>query len=141
MPLLLPKVGDPNVVQSVTTRLTSDSTTTSTTYAVLLSLPITTVGSTNLLIWLSYCMSFTPSVSNDFRMQLRIDTAVILYAGEEEFTTAQSGAIVHRATGLSAAAHTVDLRWRIGAAGEGTLRCRPSVSPEGLSIFAMEVRV
>jgi len=141
MPLITPKISNPNVVQSVSAVLASDKTTTSTTFSTMLSLPITMVGSTNLLIWISYCVTFTPSVSNDCRLRLRIDSTVILFAGEEEFTTAQSGAIVHRQVGLSAAAHTIDLQWRIGTAGEGTLRCRPSISPEGLSIFAVEVRV
>jgi hypothetical protein len=141
MPLIDAKIPDPNVVQTVSAVLATDTTTTSTTYATVLSLSVTTLASSNLLIWISYCMTFTPSVTNEYRLQLRVDGAVVLFAGEEEFSIAQTGSMVHRAVALSAGAHTVDVRWRIGAAGEGTLRCRPSVPPEGLSIFAMEARV
>lgn len=141
MPLLNPKVGDPNLVQSVSTRLAADSTRTAATYATLLSLSVTTEGSTNVLVWVSFCMTFTPSVSNHYRLRLRLDTTPVIYVGEEEFTIAQTGSMVYRAAALAAGAHTFDIQWRIGTAGEGTLRCRPSVSPEGLSIFAVETRV
>jgi len=141
MPLTNAKVVDPNVVQTVSAVLDVDKTIASTTYGVVLSLSVTTLASSNLLIWVSYCMTFTPSVTNEYRLQLRVDGTVVLFSGEEEFGIAQTGSMVHRAVALTAGAHTVDVRWRIGATGEGTLRCRPSVPPEGLSIIAMETRV
>jgi hypothetical protein len=141
MPLINPKVGDPNVVQSWSVRRDTDATTTSTTFSTLLSLSVNTEGSTHLLIWVSFTPTFTPSVSNDSRFRLRVDGTEILRSGEEEFTIAQSAAMVYRAASLASGAHTVDVQWRIGSAGEGTLRCRPSVPPEGCSIFALEVRV
>jgi hypothetical protein len=141
MPLTNAKVVDPNVVQTVSAVLDVDKTIASTTYGVVLSLSVTTLASSNLLIWVSYCMTFTPSVTNEYRLQLRVDGTVVLFSGEEEFGIAQTGSMVHRAVALTAGAHTVDVRWRIGAAGEGTLRCRPSVPPEGISIIAMETLV
>jgi len=142
MPLRNPKVVDPNIVQSVSAIRTVDITMASTTYATLQSLSITTTGSTNILIWISYCLSFSTGVTNECRLRLQVDGTTILVSGEEEFTIAQSGAIVHRVAGATAAAHTITLQWRIGNTGEGTLRCRPATAPpEGVSIFAMEVSV
>lgn len=141
MPLINQITGDPNIVQTMNSVLSVDKTTTSTTYSTLHSISLTTEGSTNVLLWISYCVTFTPAVSNDCRLRLNIDGYSVLYAGEEEFTAAQSGSIVYRAASMSAATHTFTIQWRRGAGDAGTLRCRPSVPPEGLSIIAMEVRV
>ena len=142
MPLRNPKVVDPNIAQSVSAIRTVDTTTSSITYSTLQSLSITTEGSTNILIWISYCLSFSANPSNDCRLRLQVDGVTVLVSGEEEFTSAQSGAIVHRVAGATAATHTITLQWRIGTAGEGTLQCRPATAaPEGISIFVMEVRV
>jgi len=141
MPLREVKVTDPNVVQAAASVLAVDTTTTSTTYSDLLTLTMTLAGSTNLLIWSNFTTSFSANVGNTGRFRLVVDGVAQLFCGEEEFTVPQASSMVFRATGLSAGSRVIALQWRIGTAGEGTFRCRPSVQPEGAAILALEVLV
>ena len=149
MPLTIPFV-DPqvqtdtagsNIVQTVLTQLAANRTTTSTTFVDLLTQSITTQAGTTLLIWIAYTASFSVGVASSAMLRLTIDGTEYLRCGEEEWTSSQSGAMVYRATGLTAAAHTIALQWRIATAGDGTFRCRNGTVPEGASILSMEVRV
>lgn len=73
-------------------------------------------------------------------LRLMVNGAEVLRAGEEEWSEAQSGGFVYRATGLAAGARTVALQWCIATAGDGTFYCRPAtVEPEGASIVILEV--
>jgi hypothetical protein len=130
-----------NLLQTVVSRLGSDQTTTSATFVDLLSLSITTTADSKLLIWAAFTTSFSVALSKSGALRLTIDGTEVLQGGEEEYTAAQSGAIVYLATGLSADAHTIKLQWRINTAGDGTFQCRPSVAPEDACITAMEVSV
>lgn len=141
MPLVVQKITDPNVIQAGAAILGTDMTTTSTTYGDLLTLTMTLAGSTNLLIWANFTTTFSVAVANNARFRLVVDGVNVLYCGTEEFTIAESSSMVYRATGLAAGSRIVKIQWRIGTAGEGTLRCRPSVLPEGASISAIEVTV
>jgi hypothetical protein len=140
MPLYVPYPGGSNVLQTVSVKLAADASRTLTTFATLLSTSITKVAGTNLLIWASWTTSFSAYFARSAMLRLMVNGAQVLRAGEEEWTVAQSGGFVYRATGLAAGARTIALQWRIATAGDGTFYCRPAtVEPEGASIIVMEV--
>ena len=140
MPLYPPATT--GVLQSAASVLASDQTTTSTTFGDLLTAAVTTSARSFLLIWISFTVSFTPNLSAAAMLRLTIDGTEYLRAGAEEFSDAQGGAIVYRASGLAAGAHTIALQWRISSVGAGTFRCRPvTAEPEGAAIVVMEVSV
>jgi hypothetical protein len=132
MPLYPPGVGaNGNLKQVLYAKLEADATTTSAAFTDLLTLSITTVANSNLLIWISFSASFSASLSKSAMFNLSIDGTEKLRTGMEEFTAMDSSAIVYRATEMTAAAHTIALRWRINTAGDGTLRCRPVTVSDG----------
>lgn len=139
--MLLNPVGSAstNVLQTITSKVTANKSSTSTTFASVLTATITKVASSNLLIWASWSFNFAYYCPVAF-VRLVVDSAEVLRAGELWDQT-QSGYFVYRATGLSAGARVVDLQWALAVKGDGTFRCRPATVPEGAAITVMEVSV
>jgi len=127
--------------QSVFLEKTTDATTTSTTFVTLLSQAITMAGSTNLLIHFSAGVSNT---GNNSQTYFRITVDGVVKRGVSVVSSSagavESAAMVLKVTGLSAAAHTVLVEWKVGGS---TGQVRPVTAPdsEHASLLLEEVAV
>jgi len=130
-----------NYKQSVFLEKTTDATTTSTSFVTLLSQAITLAGSTNLLIRFSAGVSNTGNNAQTF---FRITVDGVVKRGVSVVASSvgavESAAMVLKVTGLSAAAHTVLVEWRVGGS---TGQVRPVAAPdsEHASLLLEEVAV
>lgn len=114
-------------VQSAMADLASDVSTNSTSFVDLLSLDISTVGSSFLLI--SVSAGLTDS-NNNIQVYLRLVVDDIVKRGVVSRTSgtgiAESFAIVYRQP-VTTGTHTVKVQWRVSA---NTGRCRPATQPD-----------
>jgi hypothetical protein len=145
MPLRIPEdgygIGD--IIKTASAVLSTDSTSTSTSFVNLLTVDITTMGGSKLEIYATYSLSNAvdnASAGQD-AVQLMVDSTVLQQAGSEQWTVSESGAMFVMSDELAAANHTVALQWRTQA-GE-TIRCSASTltRPEHASIIVLETSV
>jgi hypothetical protein len=129
------------IVQTASNVLGTDATTTSTSYVNLLTVTLTTVGSTRLEVYASYALSSTTdhATSQDF-LRLYLDgTTELAVGGNEPWTVTESGALFVMTGFLSAGSHTIALQWHTQAGY--TMRCRAATgTTEHASIVVIETR-
>lgn len=134
-----------NLLQIVSTRVTADQSTTSTSLVDLTgsSMTINTSASTKLVIQASYSMSNSSALGSINRIAVVID-GVVEPGASSAFQTplisnfSQGGAINIVKTGLTAGLHTIKLQWSNTA---GTTQCRPltgAPNTEHASLVVME---
>jgi hypothetical protein len=134
------RAADKDIIQTISTVLAADTTTTSTSYVDLISLSITTVGGTSLEVYASF--SCSNAVDNAAAGQdgfaVVVDGTVLLQTGNEQWTVTEGGAIFVKTGMLTAGSHSVALQWKTQAGG--TLRCSASslTRPEHASLVVLE---
>lgn len=113
------------VIQSAFTEISSNVSTTSTTYVNLMSLSINTSGNTWVIV--QFSVSCADSAATQWtEFQLLLD-GVTTSRGIAVFSTSSgngnSGALVYRTGQLAAGSHTFAIQWHIGtfAGGSGTI--------------------
>lgn len=127
------------IVQTASTVLGSATTTTSTSYVDLITVPITTGGSSRLEIYASVSTSNAVSraSTNQDYFRLVIDSTQLIEGGSEQWTVTESGALFAVTDVLAAGAHTVRLQWHTDTGG--TLRCNAGAAPpEHASLVVVE---
>lgn len=130
------------VRQTIFKEILVDTTTTSSTFGTLLSQAITTAAGTKLRITFSSATSNTkPSVTYAFRVM--IDGVVQRGAGASPGSAGATQSTVFDllVSGLSAAAHTVEVQWRSDPGAANTTQCRPVTfqDTEHASLTLLEV--
>ena len=139
MPLFLPQ----SVIQTQFTEISSDTTTTSTTFTDLMSLNISTTGASYLLVDFSASHSVT-SANSGATYQLQVDGTPIRGCASGAGTGAQNSpgfcaGFVYKSGILSSGSHTVLIRWRVNA---GTGQIRPATQDdEHASLLVAEITV
>jgi len=125
VPLFNPSSAE-RLVQTAFTEVTSDTTTTSTTFVDLLSITITT-GTNNLLIYVSHSFGNTSAFGAQVFVRLVLDGAAVRGAADQASSTfASSGAIASKKA-VTAGSHTIKVQWRVGGS---TGQCRPVAAPD-----------
>lgn len=135
----LSALGSGNLKQTAFAEITTDTTSTSSSWADLLSLNITT-GAGYLAVFASAGFSCSNATARLMGLRLVVDGTPIRAVSSASASTAiaESFSIVSRVA-VSAGAHTVKLQWRVSAGY--TIRCRPVAYPddEHCSLLVMEV--
>jgi hypothetical protein len=128
------------LIQTASTELTVDTSTTSTTYVDLMSVTITT-GTNSVII--QFSSSCTTNVSGDWcEFQLLIDGVITrgLAIWTDTAGVADSGALVYKSSVLSAGSHTFNIQWHVGTAGTAQIRPVTTVL-EHATLYVEEVTV
>lgn len=115
-----------NVRQILTTNITTNVSTTSTSYIDLLSLNVTTTANSFLIV--NFSAGCSNSSTNDWgQFKIVIDeiSYVACIIANATTNTANSGGLVYRLQ-VATGTHTVKIQWLAG--GGGTLRIRPTSS-------------
>ncbi len=126
--------------QTVFSEVTSDTTTSSTTFVDLLTSTITTVAGTKLVVLATFATSNSNSNAQQ-HFRLLVDGVVKRGCGLRYTNVpSESGSIAFVIAGLSSGSHTIKLQWRADASG-GTVRIRPVAAPddEHASLVVQEV--
>jgi len=128
------------IIQTASAVLAVATTTTSVTYVDLLTLAVTTGGSSRLEIYASFSTSNNGGSGGQDYLRLTVDGVEVQKMGAEQWTVIEGGAIFFVTDVLSAAAHTIALQWHTTTGR--TLRCNPTSTtrPEHASIMAIETR-
>lgn len=136
-----------NVQQTISSVLASAASVSTTTYANLLSLPITVLAGSKLTVWISLSARNTGGINASVRGRLRVDGAVsdATVAGFGFANTfpilnaSQQCSLAAQVTGLAPGAHTLFFDWSVGAAAQ-TVNCDPSTNQntDQASIVAQE---
>lgn len=129
-----------DVIQTASSVLASDVTTTSTTYTNLLSVTVTTSGGSCLEIYSSFSLSNgvdNAATGQDF-LRITVDGIQEIESGSEQWTVSEGGAMYFKTDILTPGSHTIALQWRTQAGM--TLRCSASTltRPEHASIMILE---
>lgn len=127
------------LVQTAFAEITTDTTTTSTSFVDLLTITLTTA-TNNLLIYVSHSFGNTSAFGAQVFVRLLLDGAAIRGAGDQASSTfASSGAIITKEA-VTAGSHTIKVQWRVGS---NTGQCRPVAAPdsEHCSLLVIEESV
>jgi len=126
--------------QTVFSEISTDTTTSSTTFVDLLTATLTTVAGTKLIVIATFAVSNSNSnAQQHFRMT--VDGIVKRGCGVRFVNNpSAAGSLALVVTGLSAGSHTIKLQWRADASG-GTVQVRPVTAPddEHASLVVQEV--
>jgi hypothetical protein len=122
------------VLQTVTSVISANTTTTSATFVTLLTVAITTQASTKLDIKFAGAASSSNNSADQVFFRLTVDgvaqSAVGITTNSSGANLAESMALTWVVTGLAAGAHTVLIQWRRSA---NTAQIRPVAAPDAES--------
>lgn len=131
------------IVQTKSALLSGNVTTTATVFVDLLTVDITTGGSSRLEIYVSLATSnsiSSASTGQDF-FQIMVDSTVLNQGGTEQWPVTEGSAIFAVSDVLSAGAHVVHLQWKTQTGK--TFRCSGgtiATQPEHASVLVIETK-
>lgn len=138
MPLYPPPVaGTTDILQTASAVVSTNATTTSATYADLLSITLTVSAGSSLDVYASFCAD-NSSYGTPLFMQIIVGATVLAATSLCQYAHPEIGQLYKNTGVLSAASYTVKLQWKTAS---GTARCTALslAQPEHASLVVMEL--